>query len=412
MIRKVLCTAPLTAALIDTNKGVRPCCVYDNSYIGNLKEQSLLKIIDSEEWKKLKQQMYDNVWPEKCSSCKEREELSGWSVRQLFNNGTFDVTGWEEEKLTYLEFNGSNICNLSCLHCNAGFSSRWVMENKKAIAIHQTYDKIKRENMQWIDAVINYTDDTNGRSSKMHLPDPDLILENLKQLDLNNLRTINFKGGEPFLNTETTMILDYLNKQNLLHQITVTISSNGTYINDETLELLKKCRYINLYLSIDGIGDLFNYIRYGDATFEKVEPTIARLNELPSINIEVSTAVMNYNIYGLVDINDWVLDMSKKYSKVNPKCGFTNCVSHPAYLSVKTLSDETRNYLIDYYTKNTKRKSEFSRVISTLSSGYSGDKTHNFWLDYTILMQTVRGNDILKIVPELEKDFVYINRDY
>jgi len=157
---------------------------------------------------------------------------------------------------------------------------------------------------------------------------------------------------------------------------------------------------------------LFNYIRYGDATFEKVEPTIAKLNEIPLINIEISTAVMNYNIYRLIDIRDWVLEMSKKYSKINPICGFSNCVSHPTYLSLRTLSDESRNYLIDYYTKNSKTTYEFSKVISTLSSGYSGDEIHNFWLDYTILMQTVRGNDILKIVPELKKDFVYINRDY
>ena len=121
---------------------------------------------------------------------------------------------------------------------------------------------------------------------------------------------------------------------------------------------------------------------------------------------------MNYNIYRLIDIRDWVLEMSKKYSKINPRCGFSNCVSHPTYLSLRTLSDKTRKYLIDYYTKNTRIKYEFGEVIKTLSSGYSGDKIHNFWLDYTTLMQTVRKNDILKIVPELKKDFVYINRDY
>jgi radical SAM protein with 4Fe4S-binding SPASM domain len=110
MSKKVLCKAPLTAALIDTNKGVRPCCVYDNTYIGNIKENSLLQIISSQEWKKLKEQMYANEWPKPCLPCKEREEVSGgWSVRHLFNDGAFDVTGWEEEKLTYLEFNGSNI---------------------------------------------------------------------------------------------------------------------------------------------------------------------------------------------------------------------------------------------------------------------------------------------------------------
>ena len=237
MDKAVLCKAPFTAALIDTNKGVRPCCVYDTSYFGNIKEDSLLKIISSKEWKKLKEQMYTNEWPVACLPCKKREEVSGWSVRHLFNNGAFDVTGWEEEKLTYLEFNGSNICNLSCLHCNAGFSSRWVTETNKAIEIHKTYEKTKRESMAWFDSVIKYNDDDNGRSTKMHLPNPDLVIANLKELDLSNLRTINFKGGEPFLNSETTAILKYLDEQNILSQVSITVSTNGTYINDETLEM-------------------------------------------------------------------------------------------------------------------------------------------------------------------------------
>jgi MoaA/NifB/PqqE/SkfB family radical SAM enzyme len=412
MSKTVLCTAPLTAALIDTNKGVRPCCVYNSAYMGNIKDQSLVNIITSDEWKKLKQQMYDNEWPTACLPCKEREEVSGWSVRHLFNNGAFDVTGWEEEKLTYLEFNGSNICNLSCLHCNAGFSSRWVMETKKTIAIHQTYDEVKRSKMAWMDAVIDYTDDTKGRSSKMHLPDPELVLENLKQLDLSNLRTVNFKGGEPFLNSETTMILDYLDQQNILPQVTIFVSSNGTYIDDKTIELLKRCRKINVYLSIDGVGELFNYIRYGDATFEAVEPTIAKLSTVPSINIEVGSTVMNYNVFNLVDIRNWLIEMSKKYPNINPDCGFSNCLTHPEYLSIRTLSDDTRKQLAEYYTKNTIRRSEFDIVISTLSSGYIGDVMHNHWLDYTELMQTVRKNNILDIVPQLEKELVYINRDY
>jgi radical SAM protein with 4Fe4S-binding SPASM domain len=413
MSKNVLCRAPLTAALIDTNKGVRPCCVYDNSYIGNIKQDSLVKIINSDEWKKLKQQMYSNEWPEPCLPCKEREDVSGgWSVRHLFNDGAFDVTGWEEEKLTYLEFNGSNICNLSCLHCNAGFSSRWVTETSKAIEVHKTYSKIKRDNMSWFDAVIKYKDDENGRSTKMHLPDPELVLANLKDLDLSSLRTINFKGGEPFLNSETTAILDYLDKQGILSQVSITVSTNGTYINEETLELLRKCNFINLYISIDGVGELFNYIRYGDAKFDSVEPTIAKLNTIPNIDIQVSTTVMNYNIFNLVDIRNWVIEMSNKYSKVNSRCGFANCLTHPTYLSVLTLSDATRKELVEYYTLHTSKYNDFKQVISTLSNAYSGNKIHNFWVDYTIMMQTVRKNNIVNVVPQLEKELVYIDRDY
>jgi radical SAM protein with 4Fe4S-binding SPASM domain len=413
MNKKVLCKAPLTAALIDTNKGVRPCCVYDNTYIGNIKENSLLQIISSQEWKKLKEQMYANEWPKPCLPCKEREEVSGgWSVRHLFNDGAFDVTGWEEEKLTYLEFNGSNICNLSCLHCNAGFSSRWVTETNKAIEIHNTYEKTKRENMSWFDAVIKYTDDENGRSTKMHLPNPDLVIANLKELDLSNLRTINFKGGEPFLNSETTAILKYLDEQNILPQVSITVSTNGTYINDETVELLKKCKFINLYISVDGVGDLFNYIRYGDAKFEDIEPTIVKLNTIPSIDIQVSVTVMNYNAFNLVEIRSWVLDMSTKYDKVNKRCGFSNCLTHPTYLSLLTLSDETRKELVVYYTANNSKQGDFNHVIATLSNKYSGDEIHNFWIDYTTLMQTSRKNNILNVVPQLEKELVYINRNY
>ena len=37
----VTCKAPLTSILIDTNKGVRPCCVY-NKYIGNIKTENIV----------------------------------------------------------------------------------------------------------------------------------------------------------------------------------------------------------------------------------------------------------------------------------------------------------------------------------------------------------------------------------
>jgi radical SAM protein with 4Fe4S-binding SPASM domain len=403
-MKEPLCRAPLTAVLVDTNKGVRPCCVYDNKYMGNIKEQTVSSIINGEEWKKLKQQMHDQVWPSPCLPCKEREQVSGWSVRKLFQDGMFDIDGWETEKITYLEFNGSNICNLSCLHCNAGFSSRWVSELKRTIPIYNTYDKDKRERLKWFDAVIVYEDDLINRSSKMHLPDPELILKNLKEIDLSGLRSINFKGGEPLLNSETVTILEYLDSQSLLQNINVIISSNGTYINDKIIELFNKCQYIQFNLSADGTGELFNYIRYGDAKFDDIEPTIAKLNEVNNIVINIGVAVMNYNIFNLLDIRQWARDMASKYNKVKKEVGFSNCVSEPKYLSLRTLTDPTRQKLIEFYKNNTETLQEFDAVIQTLSSDYAGDHMHNQWIEYTELMETVRKNNILDIVPELKDE--------
>jgi radical SAM protein with 4Fe4S-binding SPASM domain len=124
MIDEVLCTAPLNAILIDTNKGIRPCCYYEGDFLGNIKNQTISEILSNDKWKKLKKQMYDKEWPTECLGCKRIEDASGHSLRVAYvGGGGIDVTGWKEEKLTYLEFNGSNICNLACLHCHGGFSS-------------------------------------------------------------------------------------------------------------------------------------------------------------------------------------------------------------------------------------------------------------------------------------------------
>lgn len=404
MTKTVLCTAPLTAALIDTNKGVRPCCVYGGEYIGNIKDQSLVSIINSDEWKKVKEQMYTNEWPTACLSCKEREDVTGWSVRTLFSDGSFDVTGWEEEKLTYLEFNGSNICNLACLHCTPGFSSRWVIDNKKAKAVFDTYDQDVQNKIRYFDAVQTYTNDKNGRATKMHLPDPELVLKNLKELDLSNLRTINFKGGEPLLNLETLTILNYLDEQSILSNVSITISSNGTYVNQEIIDIFKKCKNINFHLSLDGIGELFNYIRYGDAKFNDIEPVVARLNELSNISINFQTSVMIYNIFNLEEIREWVIEISKKYNRVTPTAGFANCVQYPRYLSLQVLSDNVRNQLALYY-KSLEFSTHYSKVIGALESEYAGDSIHEDWIHYTNLMQSVRKNNILDIVPQLTSEF-------
>lgn len=407
MITNVLCTAPLTAVLVDTNKGVRPCCVFNTEYLGNLKDDSVVNILNSTEWKKIKEQMYNHEWPVGCLPCKEREEVTGWSVRKLFADGTFDVVGWETEKITYLEFNGSNTCNLACLHCTPGFSSRWVIDNVKANKVWKTYDKPLQDRLKWMDAIAVTSNDSNSRATKMHLPDPDLILKNLQELDLTHIRTINFKGGEPFLNKETSIILEYLLEKNILQNVTVVVSTNGTFITDRIIELLKECKKVNINVSVDGVGELFNYIRYGDAKFDDIEPTLAKLNTVPGINIEIQAAVMNYNAFNLIDIREWAFKMAEKYNHVRAFAGFANCVQAPQYLSLNTLSDETRKELYDFYKENTVNFQEFREVLTTLASNYSGDDMHNYWVDYTKLMEDVRGNNILAIVPQLEKELKY-----
>ena len=402
----VTCTAPLTSILVDTNKGIRPCCYYQDGFLGNVNDNTISEIITNDKWKKLKEQMYANEWPTGCLLCKKNEETMGNSLRQnYFENSTADDV--DNEKLTYLEFNGSNICNLACVHCHSLYSSKWHIERKKLIKIVDTYEPTKQKRVfssRPIE-VGSYLDSDGTTLDKMHLPNPDLVLENIKQLDLSNLRTLSFRGGEPFLNSETKTILEYADTQGLLNHVHVSVTTNGTYVDDAVIELLKKCKTVHINMSIDGIGDLFNYIRYGDAKFETIEPNLAKLNAIPNVIILISVASMNYNAFNLLEIRDWTILMSEKYNKVQRLAGFNNCVVSPDYLSLATLSDDARKHLIEFYTKNS-IDNEFQYVINLLSNEFLGEQIHTQWVEYTELLEAVRGNKIVNIVPQLAKELI------
>lgn len=399
MTHRVLCTAPATSILIDTNKGVRPCCLVQGGFMGNLNSQRITDIVKSDRWLKLKQEMFATTLPHDCRTCAVTEQNVGTSLRQAyFENSTPDDV-WNE-RLTHLEFNGSNICNLACVHCQPLYSSRWNTERRKL-------EKILDGNTVAA-SKFNPLAMSDPELVKMHLPDPDLVIDTIKDIDFSHLKLLNFRGGEPFLNSETTRILEYLNEKNMLPGINVLITTNCTYINESILPLLQKCRSVTLNLSIDGVYDLFEYIRYGDASFDDVEPVIEKLNRLPNVTMMVSVASMNYNAFNLVDIRNWTIKMSNKYRFVKPLPGYNNCVVDPKYLSIKTLSDDTRKHLKEFYTKNS-IDNEFQYVINLLSTDFAGVEAHTNWVEYTRLLETSRKNSIISIVPELEKELNYVH---
>ena len=408
MIEKVLCTAPLTSILIDTNKGIRPCCYYEGDFLGNIKEQTIKEIMSNEKWQKLKEQMYAKEWPTECLGCKKIEDDSGRSLRHSYiGDGGIDTEGWEDGNITILEFNGSNICNLACLHCHGGFSSKWVIEAKKVreYTISKQFDtETENRMLTQYRSLIELTDNNRYQpTNSMHVPDSDLVLENIKQLDLSKLKMAIFKGGEPMLNDETMQVLIYLDEINLLGNISVSISTNGTYVNEKVVELLAKCKDVQYLISIDGIDELFNYIRYGDAKFDTVEKVLAIINKLPNTVIAINNTAMNYNAFSLLEIRDWAIKMSKTYNRLAPMVNFNNFVQSPLYLSMNTLTDDTRKYLIKYYTDNS-INDEFKYVINVLSNNYVGDAIHSKWIEYTEIMEEVRGNNITDIVPQLKKE--------
>ncbi|MFN7455603.1 MAG: twitch domain-containing radical SAM protein [Pseudobdellovibrionaceae bacterium] len=385
--------APFSGFIIDTNKGVRPCCTYEDKYLGNLSHQTLKEIIEGQEWHNLKLDLAAQKVPKGCQNCFDRETLTGWSVRKLFLDDSFgfDIKGWDKGHITYIEFAGNNRCNLACLHCTPGFSSKWQADWEKLMQIDKEHPDHSPES------------DDRWRVYKVRPVEPELILKNLQTLDLSHLRTISFKGGEPFLNAENEIILDFLQSRNLLGQIDVSIVTNGTVYNPKMIKLLSRAASLKVCISLDGIGQLNEYIRYGPSDTDLIKKNIKKFNELANVTIDRITSILPYNLTQLIEIRNWWTDLSKQCDKVLPVAEFKLVVTSPPWLNPCVLSDGFRDKVVNHLKKNQINR-EFEPMLPALAESFQGAALHNRWVKYTRSMEQIRGNSIVKLVPELESE--------
>lgn len=386
MEEKPICLAPFSNFMIAVDKKVLPCCVFDNSQqgFGNIKTEYIANFINNDEWNNLRSDLMEQKLHSGCKNCSQRSEDTGWSLKQEYqdNGKGINLSGWEDGRIRQMELSGSNVCNLACLHCNNTFSSAWE-------------DDYFRLGYDW--------------SVETTYGDPDIIVDNLQRINLTALNRIDFKGGEPLMNPETVAALEYLDKKNLLGNIDVFITTNGTIVDDKLMALLAKVKFVTIAISVDGPDALNQYIRYSPtnlASIATIEETIKKYNKLPRVKIILATAVMVYNIFRLVEIRDWWEEMAALYSNVEAEVNFHLMVTSPQYLDVRVLSDVTRKKLIAYYTQNQSERNEFNTVIHTLSGEYLGTPLHNQWIDITKNLDRIRNNNMLTVEPLLTKEFV------
>lgn len=384
-MKKPLCIAPFTSVLIDVNRQVRPCCVWSpHHYLGNLKDKTVVQILNDDPYARAKSLMYDEQLPLECKGCQEREESTGWSQRLQFqlDSKVYDLDGWIDERLRYLELNGSNHCNLACIQCSSMYSSAWISDENKL---------------------------DRGGLSKIYLGEPTNLISSLKELDLSALKTLYFKGGEPLLNPENVAALLYFEEIGILENLNVYMITNGTLSpSDDLIRTLSKTKSCSVAFSIDGTAALNPYIRYSRnnvATIDTIEQTISKYNSISKIKFDIICSVMTYNIFRLVEIRDWWLALREQGYNIMPNT-FNQLILNKE-LNVRNLTDKTREYLVDYYTKNQLDK-EFEPVITILKQPYLGNQSHNEWVDYTLKLQSIRGNNILDIEPLLKDELIKI----
>jgi len=154
----------------------------------------------------------------------------------------------------------------------------------------------------------------------------------INSLDLTTLKKVYFNGGEPVLSQDPVNLLTKLDNMDRLSQVEVGFNMNGsTMPTTELIRLLKKAKKTQLFVSIDGIEEKFEYIR-NPLKWTDLEKNIKSLIELEFDELFMITAVGIHNLQIAAETEKWWKTFTDQYQNS------TTTIKHICQLVHGTLS--------------------------------------------------------------------------
>ena len=392
------CSLAWVGITTDPDGSLRPCCVSsdkilkDDGTAFNIGIDKLETIYNSNFYKNLRKDMLNNTYISGCDTCYNNEKY-GRESRRIISNDTFKSKVYTDTNsdldIKYLDLRLGNQCNLKCRMCNPINSSMIEKELEDNSILNQYYQKPLFKNKEWFNS--------------------EIFEENIGP-HLSNLVTFYMTGGEPTLVKKNYDIMQRLIDNGQNENVTLIINTNMTNTNPKFYELLKQFKKVIIQMSIDGIDDIANYIRY-PTNFNDVDNTIKELISLNSSNISLKATpvIQILNLNKLVDLFEYFEKFNRMYKKqvIDIRPGF---VFHPDYNNIEHLPKE---YKIECFRKiyfwmlnNSKYQSiQFSNSIKALKTKCYEDKFNPSKLkefyEFNKTLDKIRNNDLAVCNSEL-----------
>lgn len=215
------------------------------------------------------------------------------------------------------------------------------------------------------------------------------------------IRFLNFSGGEPLISENIELLLNHFVTKGLSRKIGLYFSTNGTINTPKISDLLKKFRYVGLGVSIDGIGNLQEYIR-PPVKWNTILNNLCRYIDEGIGSISIRPTPQAYNVFGL-------LDLVRFCDKYNMEFALSNVLYGPRYLSFDMLPQaiideelaEWELYLTEECRPQFKR--EVGTVIGALKRPRPDDISdlQKQFVDFTRDLDNARGQSLETANPRL-----------
>ena len=273
---KYFCVAHWNALYVKNNSS-GPCCVYKPT------DMSPSEFINSKHRQNLQNETMIQK-PKQCGACWSKEDRGLETVRnglnRLYPNHN-ETSIRAIDKIEHLEIRESNLCNFACRMCNPNDS----VELEREVADNTELQKYYTFNEQYVMTENNWQ-------------------QTLKIAETAN--SIYLTGGEPMLIKRYYDLFERLISIGRT-DITLRIFTNCSVFNPVAFNLLQQFKNVHLFLSIDGVGEVAEYQRYG-TKWNEVRNNILRYIEHP-FTFNFHSTISAYTILDFERLSDFYLEV-------------------------------------------------------------------------------------------------------
>ena len=411
---ETFCVFPFFNLNSNTDGSVKLCCnIRENLHIKktdgteyNLGSDSVENIWNSEYMNEVRRKMLFGEKVKECKDCYRHETLTESSSRTQSNRQYINdievhkaVNSFLTKKtvsinnLKSLELRLGNTCNLSCNSC-WGYSSSKVNEERIRIL-----DKEKTNlplNNLWKDEYQVPKNINRWYKTQQYQKNIETAATNLNRIYLT--------GGEPTLIKENRILLKNLIETNNTDCF-VSFTTNGTTADSELLNLIKNFPRNEIQISIDGVGEQANYVRY-PIQWDDFNQNVKKILDIGSIKIVFYTVLSAYNLFSLADILRYV----NQIAEFRPVGWYPIFLDNPNYLRTSIWSTTIRETAVDHLKTEIEKYQSLKPYVGNevfekiydyyMNDIHTGSQLTQF-LEFNMMLDRHRNTNFNHTFPEL-----------
>lgn len=368
------CPLPFMHSYITANGSLVGCCESQETVLSN-RGENFRQAWANANYQSLREALLKGEKPQACWKCWKNEDVGLRSNREEaladWHSGRWgEPNQILKESLTppqpvFVEMKCNNICNLKCQMCYPDSSHR-LMEDRDIL------DKYRGRHA-WSEKPL---------SSQMRIDE----LLHAESEDLKKIRVLQFSGGEPLLSREQYSVVKRLLTLNP-EEISLRYATNLTHLRFEDFDypnIWRQFRQVNVKVSMDGLNDVYDYIRVG-AKFERILTNFKRLLDLqlPNLSLAIGFTTQVYNVFQVAEFVDY-------FAALIPRGAISTHILHkPDFFKIDAYPLELREKIV---RKIRARRSDLESICTVLENAPAQPEKWEKLQNYTREMEAKYAN--------------------